>query len=248
QGMRTSWSAELISDSNKVSTAEENTTMATDEIQEEPQESNNAGEDKVGNSTARKKFERSRTLGLADEVVCGRETEKSILIRLVGQPDNSQGSKVISVWGMGGLGKTTVVRSIYRSQQLGGWKRAWATALRPFNPEVLLRDLALQLQNAIQEDPVGSTATGVQKKNISVMKLQDLKDELARILKVQKCLLVLDDILSTSEWDLVKSCLHNAGRIIVTTRQKDVAKHCSRENKNMYYLEGLKDDAALDLF
>ncbi|XP_040247559.1 disease resistance protein Pik-2 isoform X2 [Aegilops tauschii subsp. strangulata] len=248
KGMRTSWSAELISDSNKVSTAEENTTMATDEIQEEPQESNNAGEDKVGNSTARKKFERSRTLGLADEVVCGRETEKSILIRLVGQPDNSQGSKVISVWGMGGLGKTTVVRSIYRSQQLGGWKRAWATALRPFNPEVLLRDLALQLQNAIQEDPVGSTATGVQKKNISVMKLQDLKDELARILKVQKCLLVLDDILSTSEWDLVKSCLHNAGRIIVTTRQKDVAKHCSRENKNMYYLEGLKDDAALDLF
>ncbi|KAF7087786.1 hypothetical protein CFC21_090949 [Triticum aestivum] len=248
KGMRTSWSAELISDSNKVSTAEENTTMATDEIQDEPQESNNAGEDKVGNSTARKKFGCSRTLGLADEVVCGRETEKSILIRLVGQPDNSQGSKVISVWGMGGLGKTTVVRSIYRSQQLGGWKRAWATALRPFNPEVLLRDLALQLQNTIQEDPVGSTATGVQKKNISVMKLQDLKDELARILKVQKCLLVLDDILSTSEWDLVKSCLHNAGRIIVTTRQKDVAKHCSREDKNMYCLEGLKDDAALDLF
>ncbi|KAM3317618.1 hypothetical protein ACQJBY_035370 [Aegilops geniculata] len=248
KGMRTSCSAELISDSNKVTTAEKNKTMATNEMQEEDLKPNNAGEDKVGNSNARKKFDRSRTLGLADEVVCGRETEKSILIRLVGQPDDSQGSKAISVWGMGGLGKTTLVRSIYRSQQLGGWKRAWATALRPFNPEVLLRDLALQLQNTIQEDPAGSTATGVQRKSISVMKLQDLKVELARILKVQKCLLVLDDILSTSEWDLVKSCLHNAGRIIVTTRQKDVAKHCSREDKNMYSLVGLKDDAALNLF
>ncbi|XP_037472029.1 disease resistance protein RPM1-like, partial [Triticum dicoccoides] len=149
---------------------------------------------------------------------------------------------------MGGLGKTTLVRSIYRSQQLGSWKRAWATALRPFNPEVLLRDLALQLQDTIQEVPAGLTATRTQNKSISVMKLQDLKDELARVLKSKRCLVVLDDISSTSEWDLIKSCLDNAGRIIVTTRQKNVAKKCSREDKNMYFLEGLKDDDALDLF
>ncbi|KAF7082191.1 hypothetical protein CFC21_086072 [Triticum aestivum] len=248
KAMHASCSLETTFDSKKVTTTEKRTTMLTIEIHEEDHELNNGGDEKVHNSTARKKSDRSRTMALADQVLCGRETEKSILIKLVGQPDNNQGSKVISVWGMGGLGKTTLVRSIYRSQQLGGWKRAWATALRPFNPEVLLRDLALQLQNTIQEDPAGSTATGVQKKNISVMKLQDLKDELARILKVQKCLVVLDDILSTSEWDLVKSCLHNVGRIIVTTRQKDVAKHCSREDKNMYCLEGLKDAAALDLF
>jgi hypothetical protein len=232
----------------KVTTTEKHTTMLAIEIQEENHEHNNAGEEKVHNSTARKKFDRSRTLALADEVLCGRETEKSILIKLVSQPDNDQGCKVISVWGMGGLGKTTLVRSIYRSQQLGGWKRAWATAQRPFNPEVLLRDLALQLQDTIQEGPAGLTATGTQKKSISVMKLQDLKDELARVLKSKRCLVVLDDISSTSEWDLVKSCLDNAGRIIVTTRQKNVAKKCSREDKNMYCLEGLKDDDALDLF
>ncbi|VAI26825.1 unnamed protein product [Triticum turgidum subsp. durum] len=80
------------------------------------------------------------------------------------------------------------------------------------------------------------------------MNLQELKQELARVLKLKKCLIVLDDISSTSEWELVKQCLDNAGRIIVTTREKSIAKHCSRACKNMYCLDGLKDDAALDLF
>ncbi|VAI52980.1 unnamed protein product [Triticum turgidum subsp. durum] len=154
-------SAKPVPDPNEVITAK-NTAMPTDEIQKENQGPNSAGEDKACNSAARKKFDLSKTLVLADEVLCGRETEKSIVIKSVVQPDNNQGCKVISVWGMGGLGKTTLVRSIYRSRQLGGWKRAWATALRPFNPEVLLRDLALQLQNTIQEDPTGSTSTRVQ--------------------------------------------------------------------------------------
>ncbi|VAI52992.1 unnamed protein product [Triticum turgidum subsp. durum] len=162
KAMCASCSAKPVPDPNEVITAK-NTAMPTDEIQKENQGPNSAGEDKACNSAARKKFDLSKTLVLADEVLCGRETEKSIVIKSVVQPDNNQGCKVISVWGMGGLGKTTLVRSIYRSRQLGGWKRAWATALRPFNPEVLLRDLALQLQNTIQEDPTGSTSTGAQK-------------------------------------------------------------------------------------
>ncbi|XP_047043838.1 disease resistance protein Pik-2-like [Lolium rigidum] len=80
------------------------------------------------------------------------------------------------------------------------------------------------------------------------MKSQELKMELARLLKTQKCLVVLDDISSTSEWDLVQGYLDNAGRIIITTREKNIAEHCSRDDRNMYSLEGLKDNDALDLF
>ncbi|XP_073356914.1 disease resistance protein Pik-2-like isoform X2 [Aegilops tauschii subsp. strangulata] len=248
KAMHASCSAEPISDSNIVTTTKKNTSMPTGEIQEEDQEPNNAGAEKAHNPTVRKKVDRSRTLTLADGLLCGRETEKSFVIKLVGQPDHNQGRKVISVWGMGGLGKTTLVRSIYRNQELGGWKRAWATALRPFNPEVLLRDLAWQLQNTVQEDPARATTTGVQKKNVSGMKLQELKQELARLLTEKKCLIVLDDISSTSEWELVKQCLDNAERIIVTTREKKIAEHCSREVRNMYPLGVLKYDEALDLF
>uniref|UniRef100_A0ACD5ZQ94 Uncharacterized protein n=1 Tax=Avena sativa TaxID=4498 RepID=A0ACD5ZQ94_AVESA len=247
EAMHASCFVEPIHDSNKVTTSENNTTLPASEIQEEYQQPKNAYEDNV-NSTSEKKFDRIRTLALDDDVLIGRETEKSIVIRLVGQPDNNHGCKVISIWGMGGLGKTTLARSVFQCQQLGGWKHAWATALHPFNPEVLLRNLAFQLQKSIQEDPAGATATGAQKKSIAVMKLEELKVELARLLNTQKCLVVLDDISSKFEWDLVKESLCNAGRVIVTTREKHIAIHCSREYKNMYCLEGLKDDAALALF
>ncbi|XP_047043836.1 disease resistance protein Pik-2-like [Lolium rigidum] len=80
------------------------------------------------------------------------------------------------------------------------------------------------------------------------MNSKELKVELDRLLKTQNCLVVLDDISSTSEWDLVKGCLHNAGMIIITTREKNVAEHCSRDDTNMFSLEGLTDNDALDLF
>ena len=120
-----------------------------------------AGGDTVNYSNPLKKFDRSITRTLVEELFTGRETEQDHIINLVGKSENNQETKVISVWGMGGLGKTTLVRSAYRNQQLGGWKRAWVTALRPFNPTMLIRNLALQLR-----DPAGATATGKEKKDI----------------------------------------------------------------------------------
>ncbi|KAM3206362.1 hypothetical protein ACQJBY_061821 [Aegilops geniculata] len=237
---------ETGSDTEKVISTENNAAKSTSEIEEENQQPASTGGDTVNNSTPSKKFDRSITRTLVEELFTGRETEQDHVINLVGKSENNQENKVISVWGMGGLGKTTLVRSAYRSKQLGGWKRAWVTALRPFDPKVLIRNLALQLLSDVQEDPTGATATKKGKKNIATMGLLELVEELNRLLN-KKCLIVLDDISSTAEWDLVKSCLENAGRVIVTTREKNVAGHCSCK-ANMYHLEGLKDPAALDLF
>ena len=190
-------------------------------------------------SAAERKLDRSKTRVVTPEdVVVGRSTEKQKVIDLVGHPNDSHSFKVISVWGMGGIGKTTLVRSVYRSQQLGGWKRAWATALRPFNPEALLRNLALQLRIKIEQ----------RKKNIGGMKYDEVASELSRLLGVQNCLIVLDDLSSTEEWDSIIHILAKSKRIIVTTREKFVAKHCSQDDHNMYSLKGLEDAVALDLF
>jgi hypothetical protein len=221
------------SDSSTVSTTEIETISArsNNEIQEEEeQQPKDEGRDKAYDSSARNKFERSKTMALVDEVLLGRKTEKSKLIELVRQPGDKQ---VISVWGMGGIGKTTLVQSVYRSPELGGWKHAWATALRPFNPDLLIRRLAMDL--------------GLSKET-SHMELKELTQKLIKLLKEDRCLIVLDDISSITEWDLVKSCLENAGRIIVTTREKKIAKHCSKEEKNMCNLSGLKENLALEFF
>lgn len=225
--------AETGSDTEKVITTENNPATSASEIEEEQRPKSAAGET-VNNSPL------GRTV--VEEVFTGREADKDHLINLVGEPENNQETKVISVWGMGGLGKTTLVRSAYRSQQLGCWKRAWVTALRPFDPKVLITSLALQLLDLTEV-----TATGKEKKNIATMGLQELVEELNLRLKNKRCLIVLDDISTTAEWDLVRSCLKNAGTVIVTSREKKVAKHCSGEDTKMYRLEGLKYAAALDL-
>lgn len=199
-------------------------------------------------SIVEKQHDRSKSRAVIPEDVVGRKTEKQKLIDLVGRPDNSDVSKVISVWGMGGIGKTTLVRSAYRSQELGGWKRGWVTAWRPFNVDSLLRQLALQLEPDIQEDSTGADEQKQKKKNIGAMEFQEMVTELSRPLETKNCLIILDDLSSTQEWDAIKHFLANARRIIITTREKIVAKHCSEDDSNMFSLKGLEADASLDLF
>ncbi|TVT97032.1 hypothetical protein EJB05_57742, partial [Eragrostis curvula] len=154
----------------------------------------------------------------SSQMVVGRSTEKQKVIDLVGRPTDSHHAKVISVWGMGGIGKTTLLRSVYRSQQLSGWKRAWATVLRPFNRDTLLRNLALQL---IEEGPTGAG----EKKNIATMRSLELASELSILFGKQNCLIVLDDLSSIDEWNSMKDILAKSRRIIATAREKFVAKH-----------------------
>jgi len=124
----------------------------------------------------------------------------------------------------------------YRSQELGGWKRGWVTAWSPFNVDSLLRQLALQLEPDIQEDSTGADEQKQKKKNIGAMEFQEMVAELSRLLETKKCLVILDDLSSTQEWDAIKHYLANARRIIITTTEKLVAKHCSEYNSNMFSL------------
>ena len=73
-----------------------------------------------------------------------------------------------------------------------------------------------------------------------------------RLLEKKSCLIVLDDLLDTSEWDLIKPILfpwlEKTSRIIVTTRQENIANHCSGEVGNVHNLRVLEPEDALRLF
>jgi hypothetical protein len=74
---------------------------------------------------------------------------------------------------------------------------------------------------------------------------------LANYLEGNKYLIVLDDLSSITEWDTITHLFPTSvtkSRIIVTTRQENVAKHCSKEDKNIYKLEILGDRDAHSLF
>lgn len=173
----------------------------------------------------------------------GREKEKSEIIKLISDK-GSQQLEVISVCGMGGLGKTTLVKDVYQSQELSVMfeKRACATIMHPFHLEELFSSLAMQLDEMSYRNEEATDGDR--------MKL-GAKPPLAGSLEGKRYLIVLDDLSSTIEWDSVIEhfpITKTASRIIVTTRLENVAKHCSKKDNNIYMLKSLGEKDARDLF
>jgi ABC-type phosphate transport system ATPase subunit len=156
----------------------------------------------------------------------GRQNEKSQILKLISN-EVSQDFEVISVWGMGGLGKTTLVKDVYQSQELNAMfdKRACVTVKRPFNATEVLNGLSEQLSGEKQWN-------------------HDILDG-------KKYLIVLDDLSTTKEWDDVQSHfprMVTESRIIVTTRLNNIAQHCSSKTTHIVDLKVLEEKDAHDLF
>jgi hypothetical protein len=150
--------------------------------------------------------------------------------------------ELISVWGSHGMGKTTLVRAVYNSQEVSErfQMRAYVKLMRPFILEELVRSLVIQL------------GVGRARKTFSRMPLLELTEELAKLFARMKCLIVLDDVSSIEDADKIIGVFRNmwsssSSTIIVTTREVLIAKHCSEE-RNIYRLKPLSDEDALDLF
>ncbi|XP_062195141.1 probable disease resistance protein RF45 isoform X1 [Phragmites australis] len=199
----------------------------------------------------------TKALAFEEALLIGRAEEKAQVIEMISKPEQRS---VVSVWGMGGIGKTTLVKGVYQSPELAGLfrKHAWVTVKHPFSLEVFLRGLAERLQENAQSISAGENkrpditrmARG-NGKNLATMKYEDLKRELAGLLQEPECLIVLDDVSSTLEWDSIIKYMGQARRIIVTTRERSVAKHCSSkegDDINIYQLHAMGEKDALDLF
>lgn len=175
----------------------------------------------------------------------GREKEKSDIIELISNEDSQQ-LEVISVWGMGGLGKTTLIRDVYQSQHLSLQfrYRACVTIMHPFNCDDLIKSLAQQIDAEDYENKEETGLTGGKTKPRPQRSLTD-------ILEGKKYLIVLDDLSSATEWDSIIQHLpagETASRIIVTTRSENIARHCSKKQENIYKLQILRYEDGLNLF
>ncbi|KAF8749904.1 hypothetical protein HU200_012530 [Digitaria exilis] len=145
---------------------------------------------------------------------------------------------------MGGIGKTTLVKDIYQSQELSAMfeKRSCATIKHPFDLVELIGSLAVQLDEMSYRNKDMA--------DVDRMKL-GVKSSLAGLLAGKKYLIVLDDLSSTTEWDSIIKHFpidETASRIIVTTRVESIGKYCSEKDGNIYMLKSLGDRDARDLF
>jgi len=129
------------------------------------------------------------------------------------------GLQVLSVWGIAGVGKSALVRNLYYDIMCDSSNKiftmySWVDVSHPFN----LRNLAWSLLSELQSD-------SPQQNGIS-----NPIQEFHELLEKHRCLVVIDGLQSTDEWDLIRHYLvsiYSRSIIVVITTEASIAIHCA---------------------
>ncbi|KAH0757047.1 hypothetical protein KY290_020540 [Solanum tuberosum] len=149
---------------------------------------------------------------------------------------------VISIYGMGGLGKTTLARNLYISPNIVNrfHTLAWICVSQEYNTMDLLRNIIKSIKGCTKE-----TLDLLEK-----MTERDLEIYLRDLLKEPKYLVVVDDLWHREAWESLKRAFpdsKNGSRVVITTRKEDVAERA--DNKGFVYrLRFLSQEESWDLF
>ncbi|KAA8525580.1 hypothetical protein F0562_007435 [Nyssa sinensis] len=186
---------------------------------------------------------RGDALLLEEAELVGIDKHKTKLIGFL--VDNEHSLKVISVVGMGGMGKTTLVKKVYDDANVRKHfqTHVWITVSQSFIIEELLKNIIEQLYGGIKQRV---------HKRISSMDNTGLKMEINKFLHQTRYLLVLDDVWSTLAWEALKCAFPNnncGSRIMLTTRIVDTAStSCTNFHGNEYHMDPLSRKESWTLF
>ncbi|GLT32450.1 hypothetical protein SLA2020_071180 [Shorea laevis] len=230
--------------------------------------------ERAGQGRLKTKMERLRsTSSLVDESrVFGREQDKKVILeRLM---DGKTG--VISIVGMGGVGKTTLAQSVYNDDRIENIfeLRVWVCVSTEFDvirvtrtllqgitsgdtseslPQVTLESLPQGV--ASESLPRGVTLEsllrGFTSWSVNVMDFNLLQVKLKEMLSGKKFLIVLDDVWNENyeRWEVLQTPFMAGApgsKVLVTTRNERVASIMT--TYPVYHLPVLSNDACLLLF
>ncbi|XP_027152150.1 disease resistance protein RPM1-like [Coffea eugenioides] len=186
---------------------------------------------------------RTQSLFIEEARLVGIDKPKAELISKI-LDDHSQ-LKVVSVAGMGGLGKTTLVKKVYDDAAVKKrfQSHAWITVSQNFQFRDIIKNLIQQLYNEIRQ-PVPPQVEFMD----DIMLSEFVRD----FLRERRYILVLDDVWSIDAWEAIKCVLSDcttASRVVLTTRIADVASaSCLGSLDFVYKMEPLSDKESWTLF
>ncbi|CAA7400549.1 unnamed protein product [Spirodela intermedia] len=148
-----------------------------------------------------------------DADLVGMDEEKNRILRHLLDGSRKRRS-VISIVGMGGLGKTTLAKRVFNEAKARFSLSVWIDVSQQYSPESLLRDILRKL-----------TVTGV--KELEEMTRAQCEEKLYETLEAENYLIVMDDVWDTEVWKILSRHLpdaQNGSRVLITTRDKKVAR------------------------
>ncbi|CAM8983481.1 unnamed protein product [Rhodiola kirilowii] len=191
-----------------------------------------------------------------DELVGMQKHERNLIDKLV--TGNNASMSVVSVLGMGGVGKTSLVKKVYDNADLRSHfqGQVWITVSRTFDPEDVLKDLIHSLyEEAMHQEPEELEKMRSREKVTKILRNMtwaELQQKARELLGEKMYLIVFDDVWSINAWNSIRSVFPTTfwvGQIVITTQNMATALAACRGQSNLIYeLKQLSEDESLDLF
>ncbi|KAG8059966.1 hypothetical protein GUJ93_ZPchr0002g25422 [Zizania palustris] len=155
--------------------------------------------------------------------------------------------KVLSIVGLGGLGKTTLANEVYRRVKVNFDCTAFTSVSRKPDMNKIFEDIISQI---IMKDGLPMIDEFV--KDIDTWDAKEPIEKLRELLGDKRYLVIIDDLWSISAWETIKLAFPEndcSSIIIVTMRQSNIGQSCYLNGIDRHYeLEPLSDVHSRRLF
>ncbi|CAL8120846.1 unnamed protein product [Prunus armeniaca] len=202
-----------------------------------------SGSEGSSSSVERQHDQRLTYAHFSERHVVGIEGDVQILATHLLKEEEDQFHRVVSIWGMGGSGKTTLARQVYHHNKVRRHfdSFAWVCVSQQYEGRAVLEEVLIKLTAATKE----------QREEIERKKKDEIAELLYTLLENMCCLVVLDDVWNTGTWNSIKAGFPVNKRtkscILLTTRNKEVALHVD-ENGFLHESRPLNANESWKLF
>ncbi|KAL1197759.1 putative disease resistance protein [Cardamine amara subsp. amara] len=138
--------------------------------------------------------------------------------KLVGYLVEENSIRVVSITGMGGIGKTTLARQVFNHEMVKNHFDGvvWVCISQQFSRKDVWQTILKKLSSNYDEQ------------RDSKMKEEEIQDKLRQLFETSKYLIVLDDMWKEEDWDRIEPALpSNKGywKVLLTSRYESVGLH-----------------------